>query len=168
MKPYTALLGTTAGSEDIYVDMRHHQNAVEVPETKIFRFCGSLNFASRITYRKSLYKAIDFDAQKIIKQPHAVKAADTKVEIYESRPTNSFRCLVLDFSALGHCDGAGCRLLTEIMIELRHHGIRMFIANPSDRVFDALMHSTALGEGPFEMFPTLHDAVLHSNACRMV
>lgn len=79
---------------------------------------------------------------------------------------SSFRFLVLDFSMLGHIDVAGCRLLSDIKKELEKRGIRIFIASPSDRVYDTLVHSMALGDGPFEIFPTLHDAVEYANACR--
>lgn len=83
-----------------------------------------------------------------------------------SNLNSSFHYLVLDFSMLGHIDVAGCRLLSDIKKELEKRNIRMFISCPSDRVYDTLVHSMALGDGPFEIFPTLHDAVEYANACR--
>ncbi|XP_067644559.1 prestin isoform X2 [Eurosta solidaginis] len=168
LKPYCCLLGTIPEAAAIYVDLNHHRNAVEVPETKIFRYVGSLNFASNMYFRHSLYNIIDMDVKKLQRNKTAAANANGNTTLNgEVGQLNEFRFLVLDFSMLGHVDVAGCKAITDIMKELNLLGVRLFISAPADRVYDTLVHSMALGEGPFEIFPTLHDAVEYANACRI-
>lgn len=162
LKPYNSLLGTISGIDGVYVDIGHHSNAVEIPETKIFRYTGSLNFATRNFYKKSMYEALNVDCQKLRRASLVTAEANGG----DSSMLNSFRVLILDFSCLAHVDMAGCRTLSEIKKEMRLLGARIFIASPADRVYDTIVHSMALGEGPFEVFATLNDAVAYANACR--
>ncbi|XP_053953496.1 solute carrier family 26 member 6 [Anastrepha ludens] len=167
LKPYCCLLGIIPEAAAVYVDLNHHRNAVEVPETKIFRYVGSLNFASNMYFRHSLYNVIGLDTKKLQRSKKAVKANGATTENGQAGQLNDFRFLVLDFSMLGHVDVAGCKAITDMMKELKVLGVRIFVSSPSDRVYDTLVHSMALGEGPFEIFPTLHDAVEYANACRV-
>ncbi|KAM7354769.1 solute carrier family 26 member prestin isoform 2-T24 [Cochliomyia hominivorax] len=171
LKPYSCLLGYIPEASAVYVDISHHRNAFEVPETKIFRYIGSCNFATSLYFRKNLYNALGLDHNKRrasympIAQNGSLPVASNGGSAF-SNLTSSFRYLILDFSMLGHIDVAGCRLVSDIKKDLEKRNIRLFIASPSDRVYDTLVHSMALGDGPFEIFPTLHDAVEYANACR--
>ncbi|XP_029405187.2 solute carrier family 26 member 10 isoform X2 [Bactrocera dorsalis] len=167
LKPYCCLLGTIPEAPAVYVDLNHHRNAVEVPETKIFRYVGSLNFATNMYFRRSLYDIIGLDMKKLQRNKTAVQQNGKTIENGEVSQLNAFNFLILDFSMLGHVDVAGCKAITDIMKELKALGVRLFISSPSDRVYDTLVHSMALGEGPFETFPTLHDAVEYAKACRL-
>ncbi|XP_055856122.1 solute carrier family 26 member 6-like [Episyrphus balteatus] len=161
-KPYNSLLGTIPDIDGVYVDIGQHTKAVEIPETKIFRYTGSLNFATRNFYRKSMYEAINVDCQKLRRASLIAMESNGG----KSHMLNSFRVLILDFSCLAHIDMAGCRTLSEIKKEMALLGVRIFIASPMDRVNDTIVRSMALGEGPFEVFATLNDAVAYGNACR--
>lgn len=171
LKPYCCLLGYIPEASAVYVDINHHRNAFEVPDTKIFRYAGSLNFATSMYFRKSLYKILGLDNEKIRRASYMPISQNGSITINGgaslSHLNNAFRYLVLDFSMLGHIDVAGCRVLSDIKQELEKRGVRMMVATPSDRVYDCLVHSMALGEGPFDIFPTLHDAVEYANACRL-
>lgn len=162
LKPYSCLLGTVPGNNGVYVDINQHENAVEISETKIYRYIGSLNFATRNSYKKSMYEAVNVDSQKLRRASLIAMEANGG----KSHLLNSFRVLILDFSCLAHVDMAGCRSLSEIKKEMGLLGVRIFIACPTDRVYDAIVRSTSLGEGPFEVFATLEDAVVYANACR--
>ncbi|XP_023298753.1 solute carrier family 26 member 6 [Lucilia cuprina] len=171
LKPYSCLLGYIPEASAVYVDISHHRNAFEVPETKIFRYIGSCNFATSLYFRKNLYNALGMDNEKMRRASYMPLAQNGSLPATNggsafSNLNSSFRFLVLDFSMLGHIDVAGCKLISDIKKELEKRSIRMFIASPSDRVYDTLVHSMALGDGPFEIFPTLHDAVEYANACR--
>lgn len=155
-KPSSALLGTLPSSA-IYVDLENHKKAVPVPNTKIFRYTGSLNFATRSTYKKDLYTAIEIDHRKIRRASYVVQMNG------ESKMLN-FSILIIDLSSTCHMDTAGCNTLTEISKELKILGIRMYLASPQDRVYDTLVHSMSLGEGPFNVLPTIHDAVLFAKS----
>ncbi|KAH8270183.1 hypothetical protein KR018_005405, partial [Drosophila ironensis] len=183
LKPYSCLLGYMPEAPGIYMDLNQHRNAMQVPETRIFRYSGSLNFATSLFFRKTLYEAVGLDKippKKVIKNAdsasntpsRASKASYSPVSQNGGKAINdevvesSFKILILDFSMLGHIDVAGCRTLSDLSKELKARGARLLLASPVDRVYDTLVHSMALSEGPFEIFPTLHDCVEYANACR--
>ncbi|XP_061401895.1 prestin [Musca vetustissima] len=169
LKPYACLLGYIPEASAVYVDMNHHRNAFEVPETKIFRYAGSLNFATSMYFRKALNKALGLDSEKARRASYIPLSQNGSATANGglNHLNSSFRYLVLDFSMLGHIDVAGCRTLSDIKNDLEKRGVCTLMATPTDRVYDCLVHSMVLGEGPFEIFPTLHDAVEYANACRM-
>lgn len=70
--------------------------------------------------------------------------------------------VILDMSSIPHVDYAACKTFSEIRTELMLMGMNFYLACPSDRVYDMVMHANALGDGPFQTFPTVHDAVLVS------
>lgn len=63
-KSYSYLLGEVPDT-GIYVDLKTHKNAIEVPKVKIFRYVGAINFASRSTFKKELRDAIKVDHRVI-------------------------------------------------------------------------------------------------------
>ncbi|XP_068142789.1 LOW QUALITY PROTEIN: prestin [Drosophila tropicalis] len=179
LKPYSCLLGYMPEAPGIYMDLNQHRNAMQVPETRIFRYSGSLNFATSLFFRRALYEAVGLDkpqsngsspspsrSQKSSYSPVSQNGgkAIANCEFVES--SSLFKFLILDFSMLGHIDVAGCRTLSDLSKELKARGARLLLSSPVDRVYDTLVHSMALSEGPFEIFPTLHDTVEYANACR--
>ncbi|XP_034481692.1 sulfate anion transporter 1 [Drosophila innubila] len=174
LKPYSCLLGYMPEAPGIYMDMNQHRNVMQVPETRIFRYCGSLNFATSLFFRRALNETVGLD--KNSKSSRSPKAKPTYAQVSQNggnaikgqfmESADSFQFLILDFTMLGHIDVAGCSTLSDISKELKARGARMLLASPVDRVYDTLVHSMALSEGPFEIFPTLHDAVEYANAFR--
>lgn len=59
-KSYHCVLGLVPNT-DLYVDIKTHKTAVEITNTKIFRYCGSINFASRGGFKKALMSSIGLD-----------------------------------------------------------------------------------------------------------
>ncbi|KAH8379104.1 hypothetical protein KR009_003098, partial [Drosophila setifemur] len=182
LKPYACLLGYMPESPGIYMDLNQHRNAMQVPETRIYRYSGSLNFATSLFFRKALYEAVGLDQIPPKKSSSSNSPSKSSKSSYSPVSQNgnraininggqevdssSFKVLILDFSMLGHIDVAGCRTLSDVSKELKARGARLLLASPVDRVYDTLVHSMALSEGPFEIFPTLHDCVEYANACR--
>ncbi|SPP77416.1 solute carrier family 26 member 6 [Drosophila guanche] len=178
LKPYSCLLGYMPEAPGIYMDLNQHRNAMQVPETRIYRYSGSLNFATSLFFRRSLYEAVGLDKMPL-SSPSPSRVAGNKTS-YSPVSQNGgkvkngqlveasemFKILILDFSMLGHIDVAGCRTLSDLSKELKVRGARLLLASPVDRVYDTLVHSMALSEGPFEIFPTLHDCVEYANSCR--
>lgn len=172
LKPYSCLLGYMPEAPGIYMDMNQHRNVMQVPETRIFRYSGSLNFATSLFFRRALTETVGLDKNS----NRTVKAKTTYAQVAQNggnfimgqfkEAADSFQFLILDFSMLGHIDVAGCSTLSDISKELKVRGARLLLASPVDRVYDTLVHSMALSEGPFEIFPTLHDAVEYANAFR--
>jgi len=152
-KSYSSLLGQVSGT-DVYVDMKTHRAALQVANTKIYRFCGSINFATAATFKKDLFSSIGVD-HRVIRRASLCEAAS------EARGFGQgMRTLILDLSAVAHLDNQGCKTFTEIKNELKLLDVKFLLAAPNDCIYDALLHSSELGSQPFECFSTIHDAVL--------
>lgn len=149
------MLGVVSGT-DVYVDMRTHRRAEEIPHIKVFRYIGSINFASRQTFKKLLYKTIqlNFDQRR--------RASELVGD--ESKKFLGMEAVIIDFSNVTHIDMAACKSCTELKEEFDAMNVRLLLAAPNDRVADAFHHAQSLGEGPFVVLPTVHDAVLYAQS----
>jgi solute carrier family 26, other len=135
-KSYYCLLGTYPDL-GVYVDLATHQAAIEVPDVKIFRYAGSINFATRAAFKKALYKSLsDMQAMKV---------------------------LIVDLSFVLHLDAAGCKCLADIRDTMNGLNIDFFLAGAADRVYDALLRGEAYAAGTFKIFSTVHDGVLFAH-----
>lgn len=152
-KSECAILGMVPGT-DIYVDLRTHSRAEEVPNIKIFRYIGSINFASRTTFKKLLYKSIR------LKFKSRRRASLMSAE--ESNRFLGMQAVVIDLSNVTHMDMAACKTCTELKKEFEDMKVKFILTSPNDRVNDAFEHAQTLGEGPFTILPTVHDAVLYA------
>lgn len=154
-KTNSALLGRVGGTFCVFVDVEAHSKANEIPHTKIYRFYGAVNFASRSFYKHDLYKKIEFDKLKA----EYVRSEDNKAQ--ENGALVPINYVILDLSCINHMDMAGSRTLSEIQFELSSIGIEVILTTPADRVFDALHHATTMGEGPYRIYPSIEYAVMH-------
>lgn len=155
-KSYACMLGPVPNT-DIYVDVQMNENIKELPTTKIFRYYGSINFATRNGFKKILYKNIEID-HRVIRRASLVNSPEEAVRL-----NNNMRALIIDLGAVAHLDMSGYRTLIEIKNEMKLLGVTTFVAKPSSCVYDLLKKAVKLKEQPIECFPTVHDAVLFSN-----
>lgn len=162
-KSHCCLLGEIPGTS-VYVDLKHHKASIEIPNIKIFRYTGSVNFASRSAMKRSLYELINVTVTVIRRA--SINNGSTRTEGGPSETTGLQRMgvLIIDLSSVAHIDSAGVKILTEIQHEMKILGTLFLLATPSDRVFKSISRATLLGEGPFSIFPTIHDAVLYSQS----
>lgn len=154
-KSYSCLLGQVPGT-DIYVDIKTHKAAIQVPNTKIFRFYGSINFASSATFKKDLMTAIQVD-YRVIRRASMCETASEARGFGQGMLT-----LIIDLSAVAHLDNSGCRTFTEIKNEMKLLDVKFLLAGASDCVYDALIHASELGEPTVDLFSSVHDAVIYS------
>ncbi|XP_055694262.1 solute carrier family 26 member 6-like [Lutzomyia longipalpis] len=153
LKPYVCLLGSVPGTE-IYLDVTKYKGTVEIPNVKIFHYCGSLNFASRDQFRKLLFKHTGVNAKKI---PSSDGLKDES--------PHDVRCIVMDFSAVTYVDSGGFTTLKAIIEELSARGILVLIAAISCPVYEGYKKSNLYDlekEGMSKTFPTIHDAVQYA------
>ena len=62
----------------------------------------------------------------------------------------------------------GYRTFIEIRNELKFLDVKVFLAHPSDPVYDSLQRAKRIGEPlPFEVFSTIHDAVLYAQQSKI-
>ncbi|KAL7032280.1 hypothetical protein ACKWTF_007277 [Chironomus riparius] len=155
-KIYSCMLGQVPNT-DIYVDLQTNVNIAELPNIKIFRYYGSVNFATRNNFKQDLYDNIGVN-QRTIRRASICKVPDEIVRL-----NNDIRKLIIDFSAISHIDMSGYRTLLEIKNEMKLLSVSIYLANPSSCVYDLFDRAHKLKEESFECFPTIHDAVLYSN-----
>lgn len=154
-KSYSCLLGQVPGT-DIYIDIKTHREVVQVPNIKIFHYCGSINFASRAGFKRDLFAAVNVNCKTI-------RRASLCESTMEARGLGQgMRTLIVDLSAVAHLDISGCKTFTEIKNEMKLLDVKFYLASASDCVYDSLVHASQLGEPMFECFSTVHDAVLYA------
>lgn len=153
-KTYYSLLGTVPETA-IYVDIGSHHRAEEVPHIKIFKYSGPINFASKSTFKKALTKEVGI-SQNLVHRASRYDAAG------EGAGLQIIKTVIIDLSTVPHIDTAACKTFNEIKKEMAAVGVATLIANPSDNVYDTLLHAESIGEGGFHIFPTIHDAVLYA------
>uniref|UniRef100_A0A1L8DEN5 Putative sulfate/bicarbonate/oxalate exchanger sat-1 n=2 Tax=Nyssomyia neivai TaxID=330878 RepID=A0A1L8DEN5_9DIPT len=153
LKPYVCLLGSVPGTE-IYLDVTKYKGTVEIPNVKIFHYCGSLNFASRDQFRKLLFKYTGLDAKK----------APPSDGLKDVSP-HDVSCIVMDFSAVTYVDSGGFSTLHSIIMELNKRNILVLIAAISCPVYEGYKKSNLYDlekEGMSKTFPTIHDGVQYA------
>lgn len=104
-----------------------HLQAEEIPNIKIFHFCGSINFASRDTFKNELCSTLGMDLAKELKR--CSKLSNQHVE-YDSTHLG-FKCLILDFSALSYIDPSGVSSLKSIINEFHKLSAVVYVAGCS-------------------------------------
>lgn len=155
LKSYSSVLGQVPNT-DIYVDVKTHKNAVELPNIKIFHYSGSVNFATSGGFKKELFENIGIN-NRLIRRASLCETHS------ESRQFNDdLRALILDLGSVAHIDMSGYRTFIEIKNEMSIVGVNVYLANASDCVYDSLTHAAVLGHPPFECFSTVHDATLYA------
>jgi solute carrier family 26, other len=152
-KAYDCLLGEIPET-GIYVDLATHKGACEVPDTKIFRYTGSLNFASKSGFKKSLFDKVGVDTK-------VMRRASVFAGRHEATGLQGMHTLIIDLSCIAHVDVSACKMFNEIKKEMQLLGVAFLLASPTDRVYDALMHSESYNGASFKIFATVHDAVLY-------
>jgi solute carrier family 26 protein len=155
-KTYYSMLGTIPETA-IYVDLKIHKRAVEVPQTKIFHYVGSVNFANKADFKKALFDEIGVNTKLI-------RRASLCAGSHENVGLKTTRTLILDLTSVPHIDTAACKMFDEIKKEVKFLGITTLISGPSDCVFDSLRHANEIGIGHFLIFPSVHDAILYSQS----
>ena len=149
-----ALIGVVPNT-DIYVDAATHKRARQLPNIKIFRYTGAVNFASRATFKKALYKTIDITFKKI--RSASLGGDETKQLV-------GMRTLIIDLSCITHMDSAAFKTCKEIQKEMELFNAELILTGPNDRVYDALRHAEFLDNVSFLVMPSIHDAVTYATA----
>lgn len=98
--------------------------AEEINAIKIFHYCGSLNFASRATFKSELCSLIRLDLAAEMRN-QSTSAAPQR---YESI---NLKCLIIDFSALSYIDSSGCTALKLLINDFNKLSINVYIAGAS-------------------------------------
>ncbi|KAF7988716.1 hypothetical protein HCN44_001289 [Aphidius gifuensis] len=156
IKPYTCKLGLVPGT-DLYLDTNRYEKTVDVPGIQILHYCGGLNFATKIHFRKSIFKVTGVNPQKQLSRQ---LKDDTKKIKCDLNNQKYFRVLILDFSALTNIDAAGVSALHCLIDDYMKINISIYLAGCSVAVFETMRKCNATQRNePFTLFPTVGDAI---------
>ncbi|XP_062558686.1 solute carrier family 26 member 10-like [Armigeres subalbatus] len=152
LKPYTCILENVPNT-DLYLDVNRYKGTIDIPGIKIFHFCGSLNFASRTSFKTRLCETLGLNLTQEIK--------NSKSKGYKRK--FSLRYLVLDFTALSSIDPSAIAALKALIAEFNKLSVKVLVAGLSCPVYEKMVHCKLVGhddQDHCKAFPTIHDAVL--------
>lgn len=162
MSPYVCLLGHIPNT-DLYLDIDRFDKAIQIPNLKIFHYCGVLNFATKTTFKNALCDILRINITKELKYMNQLKTStDTKTTVKASQKSNiNFKSLILDFTALSFIDPSAVIMLKQLITEFNNLNIRVTIAGCSVPVYEVLRKCELVEENINLLFPSVHDAVVH-------
>lgn len=123
--PYTCLLGVVPKT-DLYLDLNRFKGVQEVPFMKVFHYSGSLNFASRASFKRLLFRRLQFDPLKLNRKLNEGVISNSNLP--------DTKCVIIDFSSLIFLDPSGADLLYELQTEFQRLGISLYIASCSRKI----------------------------------
>lgn len=147
------ILGHITNTE-LYLDIDRFEKAIEIPLVKIVHYSGSINFATKASFRNRLCNKLGINLLKELKH------ADKRVEkpIGKAFSTNLiFNHLVLDFSALSSIDPSSVNMLTTLINDFVKLNVKVSIAGCSSEIYETFMKS----EFDFMniLYPSITDAI---------
>ncbi|KAF5276712.1 hypothetical protein FQR65_LT16239 [Abscondita terminalis] len=151
-KAHTCLLGVVPET-DLYLDMKLHKKAQELPNIKIFHYSGPLNFALISFFKSELIRKTGFDPTSWY----------SKQKFNTNLPCE---CVILDFTALTYVDPTGVATLKALLKDYQAVGVNMYVCGCSGSVFEMIMRCESYEgrKSQFMIFPTVHDAVLYKTS----
>lgn len=177
LKSYSSMLGQFPNT-DLYVDLKTHKNVQELQNIKIYRYHGSINFATCSSFKKNLFDKIGVN-QRIIRRASLCETVSEargfstpirsliigNARIFKINYSITFKKYIfVDLGSIGHIDMSGYRTFLEIRNEMKLLDIKTFLANASDPVYDSIKKATKNGLPSFEVFSSVHDAVLYAQS----
>ncbi|KAK4878230.1 hypothetical protein RN001_010736 [Aquatica leii] len=163
-KCYTCLLGVLP-STDLYLDIERYKGIQELSGIKIFHYSGSLNFASRSAFKSLLFKKTGFEPDVL----YAKRNEEMELNQYSTSSEEVdlvSECIILDFTALTYVDPSGVETLRSLLDSYLSINVTMYICGCSGPVFETFKRCDRYqkNNNKFMIFPTVHDAVLYSQA----
>lgn len=137
---------------DLFLDIERFERAIEIPFVKIFHYAGSINFATKASFKNRLCNKLGINLLKELKYMDKEK---TKGKKFISNL--NFKQLVIDFGALSYIDPSSVNMLTSLISDFHKLNIKISIAGCSSRIYEILMKN----EFKFMniLFPTIPDAI---------
>ncbi|XP_063926754.1 solute carrier family 26 member 6-like isoform X3 [Zophobas morio] len=162
-KPYTCLLGVVPNT-DLYLDIERHKRAQEMQGIKIFRYSGGLSFATRSTFKASLIKKLGFSPSSVLRKRLAEEESGSRDVSQDFELL--LRCVILDFSAVTFVDPSAVDVLRQLQSDLAKLDVVVYFAACSGPVFEKFLVCDRYQkkESQFNIFPTIHDAVLFAQS----
>uniref|UniRef100_A0A1I8GVI0 STAS domain-containing protein n=1 Tax=Macrostomum lignano TaxID=282301 RepID=A0A1I8GVI0_9PLAT len=182
--PYACVLGRIPHT-DIYKNLAVTPDACEIDGVKIFRYEGSLYFASADHFRDSLYRLTGCNPRQLalkrlaynrnlrqlrLKRPclRFTEPAESgggggggvTVDYGALRPSASLHHVILDFSCCSFIDSVGIRMLNRVLADYSEAGVTVYLSNTRAAVRFMLSKPGASQVNPARLYLTNHDAVV--------
>lgn len=147
---------------NLYVDIATHGQALTIPNIRIYRHNGPINFVFGNSFKTSLYRAMGITSKAIREATKTVTdVTTTAVEPAEPRKSFGFRCLIIDLSGVSHVDVAGVKCIWTIHNEIKRLGVQLILSGPNDHVYDIFSNADRdFGIHNLIVLASVHDAVL--------
>lgn len=160
MKPHACILGRIPGT-DLFLDIERFEKAIEIPFVKIFHYGGSINFATKSSFREILCKKLGINLIQEIqfsKRPDDELKPSGKASFISSL---NFKYLILDFSALTSIDPSSITLLTSVIDDFVKLDVKVNIVGCSSHIYESFLNSDFSFMNL--LFPTIPDSLLYLN-----
>lgn len=129
---------------DLYLDVEKFEKAVELPFVKIFHYSGSINFATKASFRNRLCETLGINLLKELK--------------YSDKDRNlNFKQLILDFSSLSSIDPSSVTMLTALINDFIKLNINICITGCSSTIYEILQRNEFKYMNL--LYPTIPDAI---------
>jgi len=130
-RPHVAVLGEVPGSAGVWADTAHHGEDRTVPGVTVLRVEAGLFFAN---------------------------AEHVRAAIEDAAGQDGVRAVVLDCQTTPSIDVTAARMLSELVADLDHRGVRLLLAEEIGQVRDMLAAVADHGRAP-EYHRTVNEAV---------
>lgn len=153
LQAHICILGNIPNT-DLFLDIARFEKAIEIPFVKIFHYSGSINFATKASFKNRLCNVLGINLLKELK--HAGKRSESSKG--KTFITNiNFKHLVLDFSALSFIDPSSVNMLTALIKDFNKLSVNVSIVGCSTKIYETLLRN----EFDFIniLFPTIPDAI---------
>lgn len=153
LSAHICILGNVPNT-DFFLDIEKFEKATEIPFVKIFHYCGSINFATKASFRNRLCNKLGLNLLK------ELKYADKNISKSNGKTFVSnlnFRHLLLDFSALSSIDPSSVNMITNLIKDFNRLNVKVSIAGCSSTIYETLIKN----EFNFMeiLYPTIQDAI---------
>ncbi|CAL8126472.1 unnamed protein product [Orchesella dallaii] len=133
---------------------------VDVPDLKILKLTGNLNFATAETFTSELNNILDNNL-KYIQNKCSVQPTCGKKTI-RTKHTFSASTIVLDFSSVSSIDPAALKAVRELHDKQQKQGVEILYTGCPSSVFQVMRHCKFLKHVHIQyFFPSIDYAVLH-------
>lgn len=107
-----------------------------------------MNFASRESFKKALYRLTNFQATS-----GSIASLDQK--------GTTVKCVIVDLSGLTYVDASGVKTLHNSVQEMQTAGLDVLLVTAASPIFEQLKNYEMHGNSSvkLQLYPTIHDAV---------
>ena len=112
---------------DFYLDIEKFQKAIEIPNVKIVQYSGTINYATKASFRNQLCEILKINLLKEMKQKEmSIDNKNGKQSIPSS--SISFSHIIIDFGPLTNIDSSSIKMLTETINDFLKLNIKISIS----------------------------------------